>query len=66
MVLCRAKRQSGVVSDLRLGFYSQAGTVLFPRWEHFIPNVGIIVDSVGTILNELRLIPISNQRQIIF
>ena len=28
--------------SLRLGFYSQAGNVLFPGWEYFIPKVGII------------------------
>ena len=27
---------------LRLGIYSQAGNVLFPGWEYFIPKVGII------------------------
>ena len=28
--------------SLRFAIYSHAGNVLFPRWEHFIPNVGII------------------------
>ena len=28
--------------DARM-LYSQAGNISFPRWEHFIPNMGIIV-----------------------
>ena len=32
---------------LRLSFYSQRGNTLFPTWEHFIPNVGIIVTLNG-------------------
>ena len=23
-------------------FYSHAGNILFPRWEHFIPTLGIL------------------------
>ena len=35
--------------SLRLGFYSQAGNVLFPGWEYFIPKVGIIKELLNGI-----------------
>lgn len=36
-----------IAVSLRLSFYSQRGNTLFPTWEHFIPNVGIIVTLNG-------------------
>jgi len=36
-----------IAVSLRLSFYSQRGNTLFPTWEHFIPNMGIIVTLNG-------------------
>ena len=35
--------------SLRLSIYSQAGNVLFPGWEYFIPKVGIIKELLNGI-----------------
>ena len=29
---------------VKLSIYSQGGNILFPGWEYFVPNVGIIVN----------------------
>ena len=49
---------------LELRLYSQAGNVLFPRWEHFIPTVGINSGLMGKnkmdLLGDKRL-PLTNK-----